>query len=445
MSVRRGSILLLVLVVIAVSALIVASALRQSLAAGWAAAASDRQLESRLAAWSGIEMVMAELQSQRPQLLTGNSPTLTDQIVVQPKDQGGTIVRLVPFGPHAALPENAKLPLNTAVVEWIAKLPGFDLTAATAIDTHRCRVAFGSIEELQLLGYDPSELQLQTPTDPDESTAPRASLASCLSVFNADAPDPAIDPLAEQICLCEELGDADKRAINDLAGMDLAAVITTRTAAGSPITSRSDFASLALGAGIDVRKVGELLDRITLTRSLEPTPRIDLNSAPAEVLACLPGLDASSAKQIVDARDRVNDQDRQNILWPVFMAGVEMEKLLPSLDHLGVRSMVWRVRVEAGRADSLDSSDERAELSSRVSLEAVIDLSTDRPRVVYLRDVSHLAIAGRLSDILPMPEAADEVDPPLAPSPDLSSSGLAEPQTTPTRPSGRVSRWSVPK
>jgi len=160
---RRGSILLLVLVVIAVSALIVASALRQSLAAGWTAASSDRQLESRLAAWSGIEMVMTELQSQRSHLLTGNSPILTDQIVVQSKEQGSTVVRLVPFGPDVALSENAKLPLNTAVVEWLAKLPGLDLAAATAIDTHRCRVAFGSIDELQLLGYDPADLDPSAP------------------------------------------------------------------------------------------------------------------------------------------------------------------------------------------------------------------------------------------------------------------------------------------
>jgi hypothetical protein len=97
------------------------------------------------------------------------------------------------------------------------------------------------------------------------------------------------------------------------------------------------------------------------------------------------------------------------------------------VDSTTTRSMQWRVRIEAGisrsgmeaevsprgrrgtardgaiggsfRGADADRRDD-AQLDDRVVLEAVIDVSSQRPRVAYLRDVTHLELSFSLARLL---------------------------------------------
>lgn len=450
MTARRGSILLVVFGVIVFAALAAAAVLRHSTAASWSMSSADRRLVSRLAAWSGVEGVMAELASQRPSLLAGGSPKLTDHVIVQSRETGDVIARIIPIEGQTAVSECGRLDLNRAPVEWLTRLPEMDPAMVSDIDAARCAIPCGSLEELTRLGVPPASITW--PMTDISDGAPTQALRHWLSAFPVDTDDSALDPSGPApICLCEELTERDCLTINEIAGIDLCAVLKTRTEAGQAFASASDFARLAAASGVEPRRIGELLDRVRLKREPIITGRVDLNSAPAAVLACLPGMDRATADRIVEARERIAETDRANLMWPVFATGVEMEKVLPLVDHIGVRSLVWRVRVEAGveTGDSEGtagrSEGEPPALSGRTVLEAVIDLSTKRPRVVYLRDITHLAIAARLDDMLPASPPEDDESETISIPSDASPPPL-DPGQEPQAPrTGRVSRWSVPK
>lgn len=441
MKTRRGSILLVVFGIVVLTALAAASVLRQSTSTGWTAAANARRTQSRLAAWSGLEVVMSELASQRSRLLAGGTPELTARTVIENRESGNIVARLLPLGRSTVISECGKIDVNRAHVDWLTRHPDLTPELVARIDAARCQVQLGSAEELSRLGVDSAHLEW--PLDAADDQQPAAALGSSLGVFAMDTTD---DPIGAPVCLCEPLSDASCRAINDIAGIDLCAVLKARIEAGPPIASRSEFARVALGAAVEPRRLGELLSRVTFSKSRLLPGLVDLNSAPAATLACLPGLDAGLAQRVLEARERLSEEDRVNPLWPVIAEIVEMDRYLPLLDHVGVRSLVWRVRVEAGveQASGGGTEDAPSPLRDRCVLEAVIDLSTNRPRVAYLRDVTLLAVAARLNDMRPaepMPEGESEPAASIA-----APSEAGEPAATPTVPrSGRVSRWSVPK
>src|SRR5690606_583411 len=105
-------------------------------------------------------------------------------------------------------------------------------------------------------------------------------------------------------------------------------------------------------------------------------------------------------------------------LSPAWLAEEELlspEQYQAIADLVTTRSMQWRVRVEAGLTApgatgfgvSIDelSFDEfgvldaegGTRLQRRVELEAVIDVASQRPRVAFLRDVTHEGLSRRLA------------------------------------------------
>lgn len=447
---RRGSILLVVLGVIVLCALAAASALRTSNVSSWATWSSDRRLRSQLAAWSGVQAVMSQLASQRPRLLEGGAPELSDRFTAWESDGRRMEVRLLPLGKSLVASECGRLDLNRAPTEQLNKLPHFTPDLVSKIDQSRCTSLIGSVEELMHLGIAPE--QLGWPLVNDENSDSTPPLAAVLSVFAVDSDEPTTaSARSNPLCLCEPIDDAACQAINDAAGLDFCAVLKTRSQAGQPIAKRSDLARTAHASGVDAPHIGQLLELLSPSREAFRFGLVDINTSPAAVLACLPGIDAVAAGRLVEARERLSQADRANLLWPVIAGIVELDTYAPALDFLTVRSLVWRVRVEAGvlppNTETAQSGADEAPLQDKTILEAVVDLSTPRPRVVYLRDVTHLAIASRLGDILPGPPPADQSAPEgEAPPPDVDGPGSVPGDAgTVSPPMGRVSRWSVPK
>jgi hypothetical protein len=104
------------------------------------------------------------------------------------------------------------------------------------------------------------------------------------------------------------------------------------------------------------------------------------------------------------------------------------DEFVKAVDWMTTRSMQWRVRLEAGIIDTDSPERGTPELQERMTLEAIIDVASDRPRVAYLRDVTLLSTAFTLKsridadaeDLDRLPETAEVPDMP-APTGDPST------------------------
>jgi hypothetical protein len=140
-----------VLLVITIGALVASTAMHVTDGQRALVEASMRRTRSRALAWSGVQAAMAELASQRDELLDGADPALTetwDLFEVSAGRRG--VVRLLPIGAGGELFESeaSKINVNTAGVETLALVPGLDETLAQRIVDRRADGAIESVESL---------------------------------------------------------------------------------------------------------------------------------------------------------------------------------------------------------------------------------------------------------------------------------------------------------
>jgi DNA uptake protein ComE-like DNA-binding protein len=149
-----------------------------------------------------------------------------------------------------------------------------------------------------------------------------------------------------------------------------------------------DVPGLKQGSWIESKVTGAelatVLDRLTIaTDPKKPiTGLVNVNTAPPEVLAALPGLDPNLAQQIVDARRDMESDAKASIAWLYTQNLLDAAAFKSVAPYLTARSYQYTVRcigfgVPCGRY--------------RV-IEAVVDVSGKSPRVVYLRDISRLGL-----------------------------------------------------
>ncbi len=177
---RRGGAILAVLFLMVIGIVIAASVLVSADAAGATSRAELHRTQSRAPAWSGVQAAMAELAEQRDGLLDGQAPEITaewDLYTLDDGTRGG--VRLIDLDPHSPaiiLPENAKLDINTATAEMLARVPGLDATIGAAIVTARGSTPFTSVG--QLLGVEGVTPEMLYGERADEATRRRARRAA---------------------------------------------------------------------------------------------------------------------------------------------------------------------------------------------------------------------------------------------------------------------------
>lgn len=415
---RRGVILLGVLVVVAISALVGTGIVFASDAEHSASASSVRRDQLRAMAWSGVQAVMSELAAQREELLTGGSPILTPEWTLFEDDLGRTgVIRLVatPEG-DLAVPEGAKLDVNHATAEMLSELDGIDLSLAQKIVAGR---PYQSVEELlRVEGVTPGLLY---------GRAERGGLATAESMVIGDAMADAaiasedarlIDRLTAfafdpnvmsglvgrehaghlRINFNMEWSDRLKRAVQREFDDDVARLVEEVFKQGHRFTSDADSIRVMQRYGMPPADWAEGLDVIATTDEEFRPGRVDLLHAPAAVLACVPGIGPASAAVLVEMRDGLEPEERLSVVWPAARGVVSAEEFVRAVDHLAMRSMQWRVRVEASLESGAgpDGSGDTTRYGS-VTLDAVIDVASQRPRVAYLRDVTLLATARRIA------------------------------------------------
>lgn len=135
-----------------------------------------------------------------------------------------------------------------------------------------------------------------------------------------------------------------------------------------------------------------LLDKTTTQRDAELPARINVLTAPPEVLACLPGLTDADVQSIVELRPPPGSTESagsafQTTAWLLLEANFSIDKMRTLERYITTRSQVYRVQ----SIGSVGSSGPMARV------EAVIDRNNGRPRIVMWRDLSELGRGYNLS------------------------------------------------
>lgn len=435
---RRGVILPAVLVTLAVGALIGTTALYFADAGRRAASAGLDATQVRALGWSAVQGAMAELAARRDDLLAGEPPQLTEQWVAFQTGGGRSgLFRLLPMGPEGDLAagENGKLDLNHALEASIARLPGLDeqfaaaIVAARPLESLEDLLAIEGISREMVYGGDDEggkALGAGQETSASQGVAEvfagagARPLADTSTVYSFD---PNIQSGAgdaqrrgdRRLNLNVEYNERLGRALDDRFGRGAGDAVRQVMESGRTFQRDADIVAALRLFRLPAEEWAPLLDTLTTSDHEYLPGRVDVNVAPAEVLATLPGLSDEIARAIVDRRESLSPSARLSVTWPLTEDLLTPEQFQEAVDHLTTRSMQWRVRVEAGLtargptgfAASVDDlsfdefgvldSGDGTRLERRVVLEAVIDVASQRPRVAFLRDVTYEPLSRRLA------------------------------------------------
>ncbi len=407
-AVDRGIVILAVMVLIVIAVLGASTLIHRTGSELAAAQATLRRTQARAAAWSGVQAAMAELSAQRDGLIQGAEPRLTESWVMGEDGVRPVRVRLVVIGERVAEPEAAKVNLNTASEAMLAGLPGVGAEGAAKIVAARGGGRLSSVEDLVRLGIVSRDaFEGFAPASEDRGGGSVEPAPALRSLVTASSFDPNVQcGLGERgggragqlrINLNIPWSDSLARAIDDRFGSGASEGVKGIIERGNTFKSRRDMASFMRRAGIPITLYSELLDAFTAEAGLFTPGLIDLNTAPVEVLACIPGIDEEKAAAIVGRREMLDEVQRASLAWPLELGIVNQQGYEEIVDHVTTRTLQWRIRVEAGvEAVSEDGFPTEDVLRDRVVLEAVIDVGSSRPRVSYLREVTSEGAATRL-------------------------------------------------
>lgn len=134
-------------------------------------------------------------------------------------------------------------------------------------------------------------------------------------------------------------------------------------------------------SGIDEESLPLALDRLTHTNAYHLHGLININSASARVLATVPGIDDAMASEIIGARDAIPPDEQNNIAWLYTEKIVDPEEFRAIGRHLTARGHQFSLRA-AGYSNQ----------GQYRIIEAIVDLAGDRPRIIYLRDISRFGL-----------------------------------------------------
>lgn len=448
---RHGSVLLGVLVVVMIASMVGLSMMSAASAQRGDALGTLRRGQTRALAWSGVLAVVSQLESQRADILAGKEPDLKRAWSL---GDGGVVRLVVPTGSTGlASSESAKLDINRATPEMLAKFE--DLAAGVVPRTVHAREEhpFASAEELSrvpglsasfLYGSGNREAKAQAGGGQPAEVKDVSPMLSRFTVFSTDGIFRAeADGPDDRLRCDKEWSQEDRQRAATLLGEQLATSLDSAIKGAKGFHDESQIVRALRGAKVDSKQWGKVLDAITPATGEVSMGKVDINHASAEVLAAIPGIDHEHAAAIVSTRESLSPSLRANAAWLVAQGVLSEDAFEQAVPWLTARSTMWRVRVEAGFRkieESAEASElEDAEIVHRSALEAVIDITDERVRVAYLRDVTYLEAelaleeSGRASaeaSLGPKPSTSTDVPPPAtreppppAPEPERPSLG----------------------
>lgn len=402
---RRGVALLAVLLVVVVGALVGTIALDSSESVSVSARLSVNRRQARAVAWSGVLGVMSELTAQRDELLRGGEPELEQSWELFEDGRLVGRVTLEPLwgdadglGESGGLgpiveSESAKLNLNTANAETLARFVGLGSERAGEIVSLRSGSGLSSVEDLAPIGIDPDDasgelggvslVRLATATsgEPDE----------CVGVGDSTR-------TGEARVVMGGGGEIDRRALSGVGREAMEVIERLRASTPEAIQGVGDAAAWMARSGVPPQNWSEALDVVGSGGGSWREGLVDINRAPEEVLASLPGIGAH-ARAIAEARERLQPEARRGIAWPLEAGLVSAREMADAVPWLTTRSLQWRVRV-AGELVRIDEASLGERVIDRVVFDVVLDLAGERARVSYLRDSTYLRAAEGIRAVL---------------------------------------------
>jgi len=437
---RRGTILVAVLVVISLTALAAATLLYRAQAEMYAAVAGSRRHQAFAALASGIQRTMAILAVGRAdrEIWYDNPELFQEQFVCSDGVNSWyfTVYAYNPSDPetlrNGLIDEAGKVNLSVAAPEILAGLPGMEPDLVDSLVDYRDRDDETSPEGAEQEYYSQLEYPYLIKNGPlatlDELLLVKGFTARIvygedhnlngLLESNEDDADESFPPdngdgrldrglLALMTVWTYEMNraaDGEPRInINALVGLERAELrpetvefITLYRSEGNTFSHPADLLEMRyqlkkkqgkkpagqwIDSGVGPGDLPDVLDRLT-TEGPVLFGKVNVNAAPAEVLAALPGFDEELADRVVRARADVDPAAKETPAWLYTENIVSADTFKVMASMLTARSYQFRLRCVAyGRPCG----------QFRV-IEAVIDLARSAPRVVYQRDLTRLGM-----------------------------------------------------
>lgn len=162
--------------------------------------------------------------------------------------------------------------------------------------------------------------------------------------------------------------------IREVVSQDQYFRLMDRVRAGRPYRNVLDF---YYRTGLTIDQFRQMVDRLTTGGSGARTGLVNVNTAPAEVLLCLPGLEQADVDALVSKRASP-DTDLTNIAW--------VAEALPPEKGTAIGNLITTRSYQFSADIVAVSGDGRAFRRYR----AVVDTQTSPPRVLLWQNLTHL-------------------------------------------------------
>lgn len=310
--------------------------------------------------------------------------------------------------------EASKLNLNTATLEMLEALPGMTSELAAAIidwrdtnieltpggaesqhylllDTpYNCKDGgFETVEEVRLVtgaewealyGEDPNKNGILDPNENDGDKSPPednadgkldCGLLEYLTVYSKE-PNERSDG-SQKINIKTQRQEL-MSLLRETFGQERADQIQQAT--GNNLQNIRSVLEYYILSRMTPGEFSQIEDALTVTEGQTIVGLVNVNCAPAEVLACLPGLDQGTAEKIVSARQQKSTEDMKSLAWVTEV--LEREQCMNVGPYITTRSYQFTGDIVAL---GLNGHGYRRDLM-------IFDTRGDDVRVVFRRDLA---------------------------------------------------------
>ena len=401
---NHGLALIAVLVVMGGALLVATSLLFVANAQLTGSSVAAERVQAEALARSGIMAVMGRLNEQRETILAGRTPELDETYEIYETGSRVGVVRLFPVGPGGELlvPEAGKRDLQVTDAEMLAATGLVDDLLAARIIDHRerqLRRPYQSVAEL--LGvtgmtaetlYGPVDEIGRGAAGRDRFDDGVRGLADVVTVYGYE---PALQVSGRlRINLNVPWSDELGSRIAERFGTDSSDTLKRIMDGGTVFDTEAKIFEVLNFFQMEPSDWPEIIDTFTSEDGELHYGRLDINTAPYEALLTLPGIEPEQAADIVRLRDDLSDEQRATVVWLAIQGIVEPQAYEQLGGLITTRSWTYRLRLAAGEVDA-DSPP--GAMAGAIIYEVVLDLSSPRPRIAYLREVTWLRTAALIA------------------------------------------------
>jgi len=311
--------------------------------------------------------------------------------------------------------EASKLNLNTASTNMLAWLPGMNFDLLTAINDWRnpnanggsqlyyamakspyqCKGArFETVDELRLVygtsmdilvGDDVNRNGILDPGEKDEGNNGRVDpgLFEYLTVYSREPNFHSDGTMRTNVNNLAQL----QMLLQERFGQARANQIMAQFGSGGRVPAVGSFRSLLefyIRSGMTSTEFAQIYPDITVGTSRYKRGRVNINTAPLAVLACLPGMDEATAQTLVNYR-ATNPDNLTSIAWIVDALGATSPAVLSLAAGDYITTMSYQFTADIAAVGPHGRGYRRVKF--------VFDITEGAPKILYRQDLTRLGWA----------------------------------------------------